>query len=501
MNPVIFFISETIFLILLILHSYLTKGGRVTVKFFVYALIFMSLKEVILPSISIMAPGITSAPMMLGRHYRFLLKNAPDMLYRLSVVAGWPITFYLSWSFSEKIVSRFSHFKGRLFTILAFGMIITASICYALENFGAAMGLWSWRTWYPKFEPFLMNCPFRGIEGWVHMSLVFLLSFFIIECSKYKSAKWKYLPLLAVLMFFIFPFLDFKKNIVILDLAVISVIFSSFFITMRMECRNAPPSGQASGFLRHINLIPFFVILSILLFMIIWEFFFLRYPPLAISVMPLFVIVLLSIKKLPLPYILLLSSGMAAIMKERAAFSLIPVIFALILWGVDRAMKVKKINILKIIYLITGIIIYLYFSYQAVIFLRNLRVTKYSPRILMSVYKGPAITISGNILFKGYEKGRILIRVIAMQPKEGLMPREDQFEIAQEILAKPGPYEIKIPRRIGKVYITASNIGMEDNAEILPPELLSIIVGEYAGNPLKVSTKNIKGVDIELAAK
>lgn len=506
MNPIIFFISENLLLILLILHSCLTRGGRITLKFFLYAFIFMSFKEIVLPAIPVIWPKITSAPMMLNRHYRFLITGAPDIAYRTSVVIGWLVTFYLSWHFSEKIVSRFAGFKGRIFSILAFSLIITASICYSLENFGISMGLWSWRIYFPEFEPFLMNCPLHAIEGWVHMSMIFLSLFFITECSRYKSAKWKPLCLPFLLISFILlPFLNLGGGILRLDLAAIGIIFFSFLIKLRMECRHERPA--APRYPEYINLIPLIVILSMASFMIIYELFILRHPPLVISIMPMLIVALLSVTGLPLLYIFIFSAVMLIVFGEKAAFAAIPAVFAVVLAGADRllnpgdrgAWAARNTDFLKTAAFTAGLIAYLTFSFQTVIFLKNIEKIAILPRVLMSVYKGPAVTISGNIICGGCGNRPVLIRAVTLKPEEGILRWEDQFEIAQKILPAPGHYEIRVPARIGRVYMMASNIDVESGVKILPPALLSLIGGEYEGNPLAVGTANIEDVDIEIS--
>lgn len=133
MSIIIFILSASILLALLILHSYLTRGVRITVNFFLFAFMVMFNKEV-----------FGSVLYNIPKHYYFFTKDSPAIIGQLTAVIGWMITFYLSWCFSELVLLRFNNFKNRLFTTLSFSLIVTMSICFFLETFGISMGLWHW---------------------------------------------------------------------------------------------------------------------------------------------------------------------------------------------------------------------------------------------------------------------------------------------------------------------------------------------------------------------
>jgi hypothetical protein len=120
----------------------------------------------------------------------------------------------------------------------------------------------------------------------------------------------------------------------------------------------------------------------------------------------------------------------------------------------------------------------------------------------MTVYRGPTVTISGNIMLKDYKKGFILIRIVNVDPREAALDHwRNQDIIARQKLLKPGAYEIKVPRKIGKVYILASNLDTQDKAEILTAASSLIEESEYPNNPVNVGTQDIRGIDIEITAK
>jgi hypothetical protein len=222
------------------------------------------------------------------------------------------------------------------------------------------------------------------------------------------------------------------------------------------------------------------------------EVFFLKFPGLLTSAVPFVIILLLSTKMVPLFYILALSIAMCIILQEKSVFTLIPVFIAIMVWGADKIIM-KKVNILKGPYFAMGIIIYVALSCYTIIFLKNMQkiiIKKNSPRVLMSVYKGPTVTISGNIIIKDYDKGLIDIKVLSKALNRG------QFIIALKKIPEPGFYEISVPEKIGKVYVIARDLDTERPSNIAGSG--SSYRGAYAKNPIRVDSQDIRGIDIDI---
>ncbi len=335
MSIIIFILSASILLALLILHSYLTRGVRITVNFFLFAFMVMFNKEV-----------FGSVLYNIPKHYYFFTKDSPAIIGQLTAVIGWMITFYLSWCFSELVLLRFNNFKNRLFTTLSFSLIVTMSICFFLETFGISMGLWHWSFYSPSLEPFLTKFPIQGVEAWMHMSFMFLLPFLLIECSKYKLSNWKgiffFIP---IVYFWVTPFINIKNFETMINFAIINIMFFSFFSRLQIEFGTIRQVNLSLKPLKYINQIPFIVLVLMLSFVAICEIFFLKQPFLLITTIPLLVILLLSIKRISLLHVSILSLVMFIIFKEKATLSLIPIIFALMLWVID---KVKNYQLIKI---------------------------------------------------------------------------------------------------------------------------------------------------------
>ncbi|MBU1923919.1 MAG: hypothetical protein KJ710_06680 [Candidatus Omnitrophica bacterium] len=503
MNIIILAISSVVLLALLIVHSYASKGIRTTVIFFLLAFTMMFYKEFIL-HFSVSSPV---------QNFVFLIKNTPVAVNSMAVVAGWMITFYLSWYFAERILLRFDNFKKRLFTMLVCGLVVTISICYCLENLGVGMGWWTWRFHTPGIERFLMDCDKNAIGGWTRWSFIFLLTFFLIECSRYRSAKWKGAFLLIPVTLlagyrYHFGFYQYAK---VLYFAVLNTFFFCFSSPLQMDYITGHFIKLNSKLLKYINQIPLIVLLFMLLFVAISEVFVLKYPALLISTIPLLMIILLSIKELPLFFIVIFSGAISIILKEKMFISFMPVIFVVLLWGAERA--IKKAHISKRILLILGIIIYLSFSYLSVILIEKTNQLKLAPTIVMSAYKGPVVTISGNIVFNDYKDGFIDMRVFVLDPvqdrisprfsskeerkgnKNSKKPNLYKITITKKRLEKPGFYKIEVPKNMGEVYIEALNLIKKNGPGIILGK------GEYIKNPFRVDTQDVRSVDIAITGR
>ncbi len=104
-------------------------------------------------------------------------------------------------------------------------------------------------------------------------------------------------------------------------------------------------------------------------------------------------------------------------------------------------------------------------------------------------YQGPTVTISGRIDFPGYKEGLLRIRISAKS-----FPGEGRADIAYVDIPRPGEYSLKVPQNIGNVYISALILEL---VETVPRKGVSLGT-QYNGNPIKVNTEDISGVNITL---
>lgn len=107
---------------------------------------------------------------------------------------------------------------------------------------------------------------------------------------------------------------------------------------------------------------------------------------------------------------------------------------------------------------------------------------------LMANYRGPTVTISGNVSFKEFNEGLIIISV-----------RDYEYrDIATAFLPKPGDFSLRVPINIGNVFIEALNIQKQGLEQSFPEQVPH---GFYPNNPIYITTKDIKGINISLSTQ
>ena len=121
----------------------------------------------------------------------------------------------------------------------------------------------------------------------------------------------------------------------------------------------------------------------------------------------------------------------------------------------------------------------------------DIRITKeFQPKV--KTYEGPTITISGEVMVEGYERGGRIIVAAWSGDYEGPPP------ITGKELPGPGKYALKVPANAGSIRVTAMYVPAED-VKKLEPEKPS--AGAYEKNPLKVGSSNIGGINIVISGK
>jgi hypothetical protein len=105
----------------------------------------------------------------------------------------------------------------------------------------------------------------------------------------------------------------------------------------------------------------------------------------------------------------------------------------------------------------------------------------------MDNYQGPAVTISGRIIFPGYQEGQWVVVSAATLPVKA---REPSI-IADTLLSGPGRYFLQVPQNSGAIQISAQGIERKDKV------LVPIVRGRMA-HPLEVGQDDIKGADVVL---
>ncbi len=204
---------------------------------------------------------------------------------------------------------------------------------------------WHWDT-YPLAQKdlFVGRYSFLPIGAWLFFSLSFLIAFFLIECSKYRNNHWKsiflFIPFIYGWSVYYYgprvPLLPIGTMNVV-GLFMLTILFLSLFNRLSLEHGYIDYNHKVlknTVILYFLNNIPIFVLLLMLSIVIIVDLFVINKPILLISIVPLLFLLFLSIKKIPLQLIIIIA--LAVIISDklrlRAMFTIVPMIFFLILW-------------------------------------------------------------------------------------------------------------------------------------------------------------------------
>lgn len=124
MDRIIFFSIYVCGLIFVLSHSYYRRGPALTFNFFFFAFILIFSKS----------GWPILKPMQLESF------GQPAMFYRAFFASLWVILFYLSWSIAEGLVKVIGYFRGKVFPVLLFSVIVMAVILRALRVHSSDVG-------------------------------------------------------------------------------------------------------------------------------------------------------------------------------------------------------------------------------------------------------------------------------------------------------------------------------------------------------------------------
>lgn len=110
---------------------------------------------------------------------------------------------------------------------------------------------------------------------------------------------------------------------------------------------------------------------------------------------------------------------------------------------------------------------------------------------LPAVSKQGTVTISGEVIFKDYRRRPIAVAAWSREPGDPPGPPN----ISATEITKPGKYTLEVPANIGEIYLKALNMSMTGRPMVDTP------TGKYEGNPLKVGSSDITGIDITISRK
>ena len=333
-------ITSAIAILLLITHSYFLRGPRVTFNFFFFSFLWAFMKEVHAPR----SPIIFPVP------YEFLDLRVSVGVSQFTASIGWVFAFYLSWCLAELILKRIDYYKDRLFAILLLSVIIIGSISYCMETPAIAVGWWKWKAVDLFLADYLILCPFLAIFAWMSFGMHFLVAFFLIELSRYRDASWKCIFfLLPAVHIWIMRFFGGKKPVEMEGTIVLSIlIILAFLSRLRIEYGSVEESAEKAVLPNRRGLVPFvyWIPVAMALFMVlvalILELAVAKNPVLVISLLPILLFVVLSIKKIPFifPFIL---SVVGAIFTKIFPLTIIS-FFIFLFWVISKfKSKIKRV--------------------------------------------------------------------------------------------------------------------------------------------------------------
>ncbi|MBL7196789.1 MAG: hypothetical protein ISS47_01675 [Candidatus Omnitrophica bacterium] len=238
MKIFILFLLFTIFLFLLIMHSYYRRGIRLTVNFFLFAflLIFSHGGSCSLGFLNLIDSNRTTIVSSLANTFLIL-----------------PI-FYLSWHIAEEATKYINFFRGRLFPVILLSGIVILLFNYLVEAIGIN----------------IMNS--YSLINNFYFFTHFLAAFLLINCSKYKYRNWKIffflLPLIYLWIIRLFGigsfFLLVEECVFIVVLLILAFLSSLTFDYSDIKLPHSP-----KFLCKLVNIIPSVVLIAKLIALLI----------------------------------------------------------------------------------------------------------------------------------------------------------------------------------------------------------------------------------------
>ncbi len=321
-------------LVFLIAHCYVYRGLRITLTFFISCFLYGIFKENAIYYIE----GVLShaKPPYEVINPVLLIFHAP-----LVVCIGWLFALYTSWSLAERILRKIELFDGKIFPTLLLGALITAAVSYCVEATGIAAGWWRWAKSDIRFSGFLVGVPLFPLEGWFFTFLAVMVPYFLIECSKYRVKKWRYIFILPT---FLYVAIRLSSNYLLATIVECAAVIVLFYLALRSPLTLTNHFKKGHGFdpgkypfvARFMNNAPFFMALLMLIVMIFIDLKIVKQPELLISAVPIIIFMLLSF--LSISVLAAFFSVFTAIFwgEKKIMVTIIPVIIFLLFYIISR---------------------------------------------------------------------------------------------------------------------------------------------------------------------
>lgn len=183
----IFFLTFLIVSVLIV-HSYFTKGSRLTFNFYFFAILYVSrwaLRKRTFPTLHASSGDGINESMNILAHW-----NWYSIFFSLSIILLCVSLLYLCWVIVEKISERLN--DSRISSGIIFSALVAASFSYFIEIAGVGFGWWNLKLIYDNlWGKFLFGCPYPVFISWFYFALYFFSTFFLIELSRMREKPWK----------------------------------------------------------------------------------------------------------------------------------------------------------------------------------------------------------------------------------------------------------------------------------------------------------------------
>lgn len=326
-------------LVLLGIHSYRRRGLRLTLTFFLFAVIAGIEKE---------------GNSFFGRDFPAPQQTSPFFFpaaggsmptHVLLVILGWAFVFYVSWALAERILERVPGYSGRIFTTVLIAGMVAAAVSYALETTALELGLWQWVFSDTRLARlFVGKTHLFALAAWFYFTAHFLAAYFLVECSRFRRVSWKALFLLVYLVrtyTIIFSSSTFPRECeeyIFLACLMLLALFSPLSFDFPPKNKEGKVSGQPEK----LTFLPEAVIIGMALIVLLFDAAVLKRGALLYSLAPLIFFIFLAHKRVPLYLLVLATILLIWIGREKAVLAAFPLLSIIVLSVFSRSMRLAS---------------------------------------------------------------------------------------------------------------------------------------------------------------
>lgn len=171
---------------LLVYHSYKTRGPWRTALFFIWAAVFVIIKESDPPQQNpVGVDGFFPQYYFDGDVLGFEIFGRRVVLI---LIMGWLFAFYVSWHLAVRIINRYEKISGRIFPALILGTLVMSSISLAMESTAANVGWWHWSELTRKQFYSPLEFPLWIVGAWGFVFFLVMSHYFLI--AEAQQGRW-----------------------------------------------------------------------------------------------------------------------------------------------------------------------------------------------------------------------------------------------------------------------------------------------------------------------